>query len=267
MDTSLAKKLATTLGVGSLLLGTALVASPAATAAPPVTTAATAPASTADVVPLAAGPRTALVTAWYSQYLYRWAPEDPGSQYWIERLRTVAPAQVLTELLATDEYVTKEISRYYDQYLGRSLDAGAQYWVRGVRDGRFPLEWVEQNVLASPEHVARAGEVGGAVAVVRDWYASILQRTELRSGEEGYWVGRLAATSPLQVVREIWYTSEAVNQRIDQHYRYSLEREPSDGERGYWYGQEVASDITTTVLIASSPEAQALAVRYYGYLG
>ncbi len=259
--------MATTLGVGSLLLGTALVAGPAATAAPPVTTVAAAPAATAGVAPLAAGPRTALVNAWYSNYLLRWAPEDPGSRYWVERLRTVPPAQVLTELLATDEYVTQQIAGYYDRYLGRAPDAGAQHWVRGVRGGSFPLEWVEQNVLASPEHVARAGEVGGPPAVVRDYYATILQRTELRSGEEGYWVGRLAGTSPLQVVREIWYSSEAVNRRVDQHYDSALGRGPSAGERGYWYGQEVASDITTSIRIASSPEAVAYASTYYGYAG
>lgn len=269
MDTSLAKKLASTLGVGSLLLGTALVAGPAASAAPPVTTAASASApgtSSTALMPQAAGPRTALVNAWYWRFLYRDAEDDPGARYWVEQLRTVPPADVLTQLLRTREYVLKEVNRSYEEHLGRSVDGsgGEGYWVRGVMNGQFPLEWVEQNVLASPEHVSRAGQVGGAGAVVRSWYADILQRTELRPGEEQYWTARLAQTSPLQVVREIWYSSEAVNLRIEDHYYASLGRGPDAAGLGYWYGQEVASDARVQILIASSPEAQAIASRYYG---
>ncbi len=270
MDTSPAKKLATTLGVGSLLLGTAIIAGPAASAAPPVTTAATATTATTTastaVMPQATGPRTALVNAWYYQFLNRSAAEDSGSRYWVEQLRTVPPAEVLTQLLGTQEHVLREVNGYYEDYLGRSVNgSGAEgYWIRGVRSGQFPLEWVEQNVLASPEAVARAGQIGGTGAVVRSWYSTILDRTDLRPGEERYWVARLAETSPLQVVREIWYTPEAVTQRITWRYFDSLGRDPDAAGLGYWYGQEVASDIRTTILIASSPEAQAYAARYYG---
>ena len=265
MDTSPAKKLATTLGVGSLLLGTALVATPAATAAPPVTITASAPASTTADSPMATGARTALVTAWYRQFLLRDAAQDPGSSYWVVQLRDRPADAVLAEILSSREYVTTTINSYYAQYLNRSTDRGAQYWIDGVARGDFPFEWVQQNILASPEYLASASAGGrGTDGVIEAWYADVLGRTVASPGELAYWKSQLQQDSPLLVLRQLWYTPEAANGRVAFRYAIHLGRAPGPGEVAYWYGREVVSDIATTIAIASSPEAQAYATANFG---
>lgn len=259
MKSTRVKKLASTLGVGSLLLGGAVMAAPAASAAPAVTTTATASTSTAAESLQAAGPRTALVSAWYRQFLFRDAAEDPGSQYWVVQLRTTPPAEVLAQILTSPEHVATTVEVYYLAYLDRSTsgDGGARYWIDGVLAGSFPLEWVEQNVLASPEYLARTGADGG---VVQAWYLDVLDRNVYRPGEIAYWQDRLRQTSSLQVLRELWYSPEAVNGRVEFAYAISLGRAPNAGELAYWYGPEVDSDARVRIAIASSPEALAFAL-------
>ena len=244
------KKIATVLGAGSLLLG-AVAAAPAASAASPAATpAATAPAPGGPT----AGTRTSLVAAWYQQFLGRSAATDAGSQYWIARLRTDPYDQVLAEFLRSPEYVTGQVTAYYRTYLGRGLDSGASYWTTGVENGAFPLEWVEQNVLGSTEFVVRSVPAGSdAYQTVQDWYAAVLGR-QARPGEVDYWATRLETASPLQVVREIWYTPEGVNHRTAVHYSTLLGRSANPGELSYWFNTEVSGDISVTISIATSDE-------------
>ena len=252
MNTTPVKKIATVLGAGSLLLG-AVATAPAASAATPVTT-------TTAVAPAASGPvggaRTSLVYSWYQQFLGRDASADPGSQYWIVRLRADPYDQVLADFLRSPEHVTRRITGYYQDYLGRALDSGASYWTTGVENGSFPLEWVEQNVLGSTEFVIRSVPAGSdAYQTVQDWYSAILGR-QARAGEVDYWATRLETASPLQVVREIWYTPEGVDHRTAVHYSTLLERTPSGGELAYWAPAERASDIGVITAIATSAEYQ-----------
>lgn len=235
---------------GMLAVGLALGAAAPASAAGTTSTAPTTSAAAASTAS-----SNALVKAWYFQFLGRSASADPGSRYWVDQLdRGVAPTEVLTRLVSTPEYVQAGVGVIYRAYLDRAPDAGARYWVDGVVEGRFPLEWVEQNVATSPEHSILQGPPSYVVA---DWYEKVLNRAP-SGGENAYWVGRLnSGTSSLGVFRELWYTPEAVTRRVQGHYTQFLERGPalvSPGELAYWYGREVASDITVKVAIASSDQ-------------
>lgn len=253
MNSAPVKKIATVLGAGSLLLG-AVVAAPGASAAPAV---AAVSAPLAGDSSQAVGARTALVNAWFQQFLGRSALDDPASGYWVVRLRTEAPAAVLTDLLRTREHVVGEVAGYYQGYLGRGLDPGASYWVDGVVSGAFPLEWAEQNILASPEYLQQRVPVNADLdPVVQGWYADILGR-QASPGEVGYWLGRLFSTgSLLEVVREIWYTSEGVGVRVASHYEDYLQRPADGGEVAYWSDAEVASDVGVVIAIAIASSAE-----------
>lgn len=253
MKTTPLKKIATVLGAGSLLLG-AVAAAPAALAATPSTApaAATAPAASGP----AAGLRTSLVAAWYQQFLGRSAAADSGSTYWVARLGTEPYDAVLTDFLRSPEYVTGQVTAYYRQLLGRGPDSGASHWTTGVENGSFPLEWVEQNILGSTEYVIRSVPAGSdAYRTVQSWYSVILGR-QGSGGEVDYWATRLQTASPLQVVREIWYTPEAVGHRTAGHYSTLLDRSANGGELAYWAPAEKASDIGVVVAIATSGEYQ-----------
>ncbi len=247
--------IATALAAGSLLLGTSLTGAPTATASAPATAppSATAPTPTAALIPPALD-RAAVVEAWYRQFLGRSAAADPGSRYWVDRLGSNFPRPVLAELLASPEHIGRRVSAAYDTYLGRQPDRGAAYWTDGVRQGRFPLEWVDQNVLGSSEFIVGASSGSGTeVDVVQAWYEAILGRRG-GDGEVAYWGARFSDRTELQILREIWYTPEAVTRRIAQHYEVFLGRQASQQEIGYWYGAEVASDDAVRSAFATSGE-------------
>ena len=257
MRTAPVKKIATVLAAGSLLLGGAALA-PAASAATPVTAAAAPAAAPAAVVP-DAGTRTSLVTAWYEQFLGR--SPDAGAQYWVVRLRTETPGSVLIDLLRTPEAVGKQVGDLYTTFLGRTPegDPAADVWYGGIQRAEFPAEWAEQNILASAEYAARVSAPDpqrGPQLVVAQWYRDLLGR-EAGAGEVEYWSIQLEDQSRLDVLRDIWYSPEAVNLRVASHYEDYLQRPADPAEISYWFDAEVVSDVAVVIAIASSAEYQA----------
>lgn len=233
------KRLAALLSAAALS-ATTLIAAPAASAA--------------------TGDDAAVVNAWYTDFLGRPAYGDTGAQGWVDRLAFQTPSDVLWSLTHTGEYNAGEIDYYYNAFLGRDSDRGSNYWYQGVNNGAFPLEWVEQNILASAEY-ARINGGNASSGQIYDWYYRVLgnesipgEGREITPGEIRYWQNRVRAIGSLGALRELYYTPEAVGARIAGNYYYTLGRFPSDGEIAYWYPKEVESDINVAVLIASTPE-------------
>ena len=219
---------------------TALVVAPPASAAP--------------------GDDAAVVNAWYTDFLDRPAYGDVGAQGWLDRLGVQAPGDVLWSLAHTREYNAARLRADYLFYLGREPDAGSRYWLEGATAQAFPLEWAEQNILASPEYARSYG-----ADIVYGWYYNVLGIEALpgedrpTSGEVAYWNGRIRAVGRLGALRELWYSPEAVTGRIYGAYYFELDRDPSPGEIAYWAPREVESEINVRVLIGASPEYRSLA--------
>ncbi|MBF5082168.1 DUF4214 domain-containing protein [Quadrisphaera sp. INWT6] len=192
-----------------------------------------------------------LVNRWYANFLGRLA--DPGSQYWVDRLTTQAPADVLWAITHSEEYDATTIDLYYRSQLNREPDRGARYWVDGINAQRFPAEWALQNILASAEY--QAGR--SSTTVINGYYETLLGRAP-SAGEVSYWAGRLRTAGSLGTVREIYYSSEAVTRRITDTYDQLLDRAPSSGEVSYWYPKQVENSVNVDVLIASTPEYRTL---------
>lgn len=227
-------KVLAALAATTMIAGATLVAAPAATAASTATT----------------------VEAWYADFLSRDADADAGSRYWVDQIDADARASdQVWAITHSEEYHRNDITFSYAISLGREPDAGAHYWLEGANAQRFPLEWVAQNVAASPEAVAAANGRGDLIAT---WYYTALSAGgDVRipsPGEVAYWQGRVRAVGALGAYRELYYTPEAISYRVEGWYLGLLNREPSPGEVAYWYPKEVESDINVGVLIASTDE-------------
>lgn len=219
------------------------------------------PLAAAPAASAAPGDDAAVVNAWYTDFLDRPAHGDPGARYWVDRLGVQAPADVAWALTHTREHNATRIADYYRWYLDREPDAGARYWVEGTTAGRFPLEWVEQNILASDEYArlhAPASEANLGQALAEAWYVDALHRDFALPSDLPYWAQRIAAVGRLGALREMWYSPEGVTGRIVISHQALLERGPDVGEAGYWYPKEVESDVNVQVLIAATPEYRAL---------
>lgn len=221
--------------------------------------AAAAPAQAAPLLPAAVISDDAVVRAWYRDFLGRTAAQaatDPGRRYWVAALASgSAPADVLWAITHTREHVEQQVAAAYLDLLGRAPDAGASAWVSGVLAGRFPLEWVVQNVLASDEHASRhPGGAGGTEFLVDSWYADVMGRFRVAGDEESYWGARIAAVGRLAALRELYYSPEAVSSRVRTHHQALLRRPATAAEVAYWSPREVESDVNVAVLLASTPE-------------
>jgi hypothetical protein len=203
-----------------------------------------------------------VVNAWYRDFLGRDATADPGSQHWVDQMDRRNPADLVWAIAHSREHHDKQVAAYYNDHLLRAPDPGARYWVDGATAGRFPLEWAEQNILASQEYVDRRTFGLGNDYVPRFWYLHVLGRAA-GDGEERYWADRIRRVGRLAALRELWYSDEAVRHRIDGHYLTLLRRtDPTLGEVDSWRTEEVESDINVQVLMAASPEYRE--VRQYG---
>lgn len=195
-----------------------------------------------------------LVDEWYNEFLGRDA--DAGARYWSDQIDAgTKPSDVLWAITHSREYVVRDVTALYRQYLRRAPDAGASYWIEGATRQTFPVEWVEQNLLASQEY-ANKNQVQdrGEAFVAYSWYGDVLGRYNSTSGDQAYWAGRTAKIGRLGALREMWYSPEAVNIRVQGHYTDIFVRDADGNGLAYWYPKEIESDINVPVLLACSPE-------------
>lgn len=210
-----------------------------------------APAAAAEDEPSAPATNAQIIDDWYFQFLQR--PSDAGASYWVALLdRGDKPSDVLWSLTHTREYTTVVIDDWYGAYLSRFHDNSVDYWIDGVQSGRFSLEDVHQNILASDEF-SKKGNLGQDYTV-RRWYAALLRRDYPTTGELNYWLGRIDAVGRLAAVREMYYAPDSVNTRINKWYDDLIWRKPDAGGASYWYPKGVENHVNVGVLVASTPE-------------
>jgi hypothetical protein len=208
-----------------------------------------------------------IVQAWYGNFLHREDPaRDTGRSHWVAMLSSGLSQQyVLGSILRSHEYSQIEISGYYNELLWRAPDPGAGYWIDQTVNHDMAWEWVAQNLLASPEFIARFDHNTGGTDFVRNLFHPVLGRwpTDADAGSISYWVSRYKQVGALSMVRELWYTDEAVANRLSRHYRSLLHRSVDYDGANYWAAPERQSDITVQVELASTAEYAGVAADYY----
>jgi hypothetical protein len=217
------------------------------------------PVLQATVAQAATASNDQIVQAWYYDFLSRQDPaSDPGRAYWVGKLDAgVSREFVLGSIVRSTEYATDEVALDYAALLERDLDPGANYWIDQTANHDMAWEWVEQNILASPEYYQKAGGDAPFVVGVYNW---VLGRAP-SAGEINYWSGRLHQVGSLNAVREIWYTDEGVTARLSVNYSYLLQHDVTSEGLAYWGPRERQSDITVKVALASTDEYAGLAAE------
>ncbi|TXR55639.1 hypothetical protein [Quadrisphaera setariae] len=210
----------------------------------------------ATAAPASAAPsdRT-LVDAWHRDFLQRGATDADVDRYtsFIAYYGAIAAADDLTK---TREHAEHQVGQLYGKHLQRQPDPGAAHWIDGVAEGRFPLEWVNQNILASPEYAALWAKVYRSSKpsyTAGAWINTLLNR-RASADETASWGRRIQKSGRLGALRDLYYTDEAVYQRINGHYLELLGRPVDGGGYSYWYGLETKDDRGVQVRIAASPE-------------
>ncbi|MGX5654762.1 DUF4214 domain-containing protein [Geodermatophilus nigrescens] len=198
-----------------------------------------------------------IVQSWYRNFLGRSADSaraDAGHWYWVSLLdRGYSRQWVLGGILRSHEYANREVSSYYNDLLGRAPDPGAGYWIDQTAFHGMAWEWVEQNILASPEYFNRFNYSRSAGVFIGNLYYDVLGRSA-SDGEMSYWAGRYAQVGALNTVREIWYSDEGVRYRLNENYLDILFRGADFAAVSYWSPLERQSDIAVQVELASSAE-------------
>ena len=127
-----------------------------------------------------------------------------------------------------------EVDGYYQSFLNRTGDdAGRAFWISQLASG-VDESAIVQGFLSSPEYTqAHAGNAG----FVAGLYQDILGRSAA-AGEQGYWLGRLAAgATHAEIAGWFLQSSEAVNQVVDSLYTAYLQRKSDAGGLAYWTQQ------------------------------
>jgi hypothetical protein len=83
------------------------------------------------------------------------------------------------------------VRSWYDRYLHRAADAGADAWIKALRTGHSP-EDVVSTILSSQEYYAAAG--GSGPGYIRQLYLDLIGHAP-SPAEINYWMGRLRYSS------------------------------------------------------------------------
>ncbi|MCU0273647.1 MAG: DUF4214 domain-containing protein [Acidimicrobiales bacterium] len=193
------------------------------------------------------------LNALYLDFLGR--PVDEGARrYWSGHLASGLPRVFLAYGLARSaEWAGGVMDGLYTDVLGRPPEAsGRTYWAGRLQDGTRVAS-VAAELYGSPEYYANAG--GTDTAFVSALYRAILQREPEGGGLE-YWVGRLGAGVPRQVLAEQLFLSYESNaRRVTALYQRLLGRGTDAGGLDHWARYlTVHDDLVLAAMLAGSEE-------------
>lgn len=145
---------------------------------------------------------------------------------------TKTRAQIVSELMGTDEYRGLDVDRVFVRFLKRASDpAGRTYWISALRDGR-PLRKFRAQLFGSSEYYTKAG--GTASGFVEAAYFDVMGRLPDPSGR-AYWTNKVANGADRGQVANTFLASTEARRTIvqDQFLRF-LMRLPTTQESEQW---------------------------------
>lgn len=155
-------------------------------------------------------------------------------------------ANVLNGILRSDEALTRIVDQYYLQYLGRTADAAAVYWVNKIKGG-MTLEQVQAGFLASPEFLSDNNS-----DYVQGLYRTFFGRTG-NATELAYWYNQLPALGLSGVALGFSQSQENRNAQLTALFGDFLHRAPTAGDMSYWSTQS-GDLLTVEVKLLASGE-------------
>jgi streptogramin lyase len=222
-------------------------------------------APSAAVTPRHTSDEEAFVRAAYQDFLER-PPTGPELDTWVPNLQNGgAPSALVTQLAASDEWVSAIVTRFYTDTLGRAPDAGGlAYWDRLITSKRMSVAQVASQLYASEEYYTHFGG-GTARTWVSDLYTKILRRSPLddQAGVD-YWVRMVASHGRVAVAYSFYQSLESRMDRVELLYEALLHRSADLDGQTYWAGRILTSgDVALAKNLALSAEYYAsAAVRF-----
>ena len=169
-------------------------------------------------------------------------------------MRTVWPSRsVLTVLLThSDEYYDNRIQQAYQDYLGRSADAGGLNFWRSLMRSGLTDEQLEAAFIGSAEFYNHSGNSDRAW--VDEMYFDLLGRAPDAAGE-AYWTNVLAhGGNRSQVAAGFAASTEREGQTVRNDYLTFLGRQPGQAEVDGWvnaFHQGVSNEQVVAGFVAS----------------
>ena len=161
---------------------------------------------------------------------------------------TKTRAQVVNELMDTDEYRALDVDRVFVKYLRRAADPGGKaYWVNSIDNGKALWRFRAQ-LFGSPEYFTKAG--GTNAKYVEAAYTDVLGRGPDPSGRT-FWTNKLDNGADRgSVALQFINSPEARRRLVDEQFLRFLDRLPTTGEQTTW---------TATVASSTTGEQQLIA--------
>ncbi len=190
----------------------------------------------------------------YELLLHR--PADQGGlSFWIAQLNTgTPPSTVVADIEASNEYLTDLVASLYQEYLGRSPDAGAAGWIDYLAAGGS-VEQVTAGILGSAEYFADHG--GTNQGYLDALYQQLLGRPADAVGES-IWLQAMAGRQSRQTVALGFLTSaEYRSDLVQSDYQTYLGRNADPSGLAGWLAalESGVSDQQVLAAILGSPEA------------
>ncbi len=208
-------------------------------------------ASTSGPVAAAPGDHCLVVRA-HEVFLDR--PPTPAElASWTAALDGGTPRwQLPRALAASDEWLSVEVTKIYQQALDRDPDPqGLAYWTGELRAGA-PVTRIASLIYGAPEFAVRAG--GTDEGVIRELYRRILHRSP-GAGELAFWLGQAETRSNGSLAADMVFSPESRTDRVTALHHSVLGRAPDAGGLAYWVDRlRTVNDVRLAVDLAASPE-------------
>jgi uncharacterized protein YkwD len=141
-----------------------------------------------SIAPPAAGTGLAQANAWvalmYQDLLGRSATPDEVNLWTGAMQLGMTESQVASQILTGDEYLTRQVVNWFEQYLGRWPDEGSLTTFRNFIKGGATLKQAMTEVLASQEYFNNHG--GTAAGFVQGVYQDLLHRDVVGDEADGW---------------------------------------------------------------------------------
>jgi hypothetical protein len=175
--------------------------------------------------------------------------DTAGLTYWAGALsQGRSRADIVRQLMASDERLADVVQSAYGKFLGRSADAaGLAYWTAQLRQGLDETS-LDAHLLASDEYSSNHGPADD------NWLLGVfadLLGHPADAASAAYWEAQLAAgISRVAIAQEIESSAEYVGRVIQSDYVQYLGRDAGLTEVVYWAGQVASGTPLAQVPIA-----------------
>jgi len=187
------------------------------------------------VSPTATGISAVNVETDYVQALYRTVLNRVGSPHevaaWVAKMSAgVTIPEVAASFVNSTEHREAEVDSYYQEFLHRTPDSMASFWVSALQNGASE-ESVVDGIIDMPEYQATHPD---SASLIQGLYQDVLGRQADPAGYAEWSAALSAGATRAMLVDSFVHSAEAVDQVIENDYMDYLHRQPDLATSSQW---------------------------------